>query len=72
MVSSSASRITKAIQLRIYQYELTVGLYMLEPWEKAAFNSIVLVFSAFFIYTCCRWLPSYTAEMVTKSHYYFV
>ncbi|KAG0227580.1 hypothetical protein B0O80DRAFT_454195 [Mortierella sp. GBAus27b] len=26
-----------------YSYEVTTGLYMLEPWEKAVFNSVVMV-----------------------------
>ncbi|KAF9176487.1 hypothetical protein BGZ51_000528 [Haplosporangium sp. Z 767] len=26
-----------------YRYEVTTGLYMLEPWEKAVFNSVVMV-----------------------------
>ncbi|KAI8919583.1 hypothetical protein BC831DRAFT_515853 [Entophlyctis helioformis] len=63
--------LVKRVKLWVYKYELTLGLYMLEPWEKTAFNSIVLLFSLFFVYTCYRWLPSYTSYVVAKSQYYF-
>ncbi len=36
------------IQKRIYQYELTTGLYMLEPLEKTIFNTILIVFLGLF------------------------
>ena len=26
------------LRLLVYKYELTFGLYMLEPWEKATFS----------------------------------
>ncbi|KAI8844769.1 hypothetical protein BC829DRAFT_445971 [Chytridium lagenaria] len=57
--------------LKIYQYELTLGLYMLEPWEKSTFNAIVLLFLTLFIYTCYTYIPTYTNYVVNKGQYYF-
>ncbi|RUS16958.1 hypothetical protein BC937DRAFT_90602 [Endogone sp. FLAS-F59071] len=42
----------KYVSLKVYQYELTTSLYMLEPWEKTLFNSIIFLgFSLFAIST---------------------
>ncbi|OBZ86451.1 hypothetical protein A0J61_05504 [Choanephora cucurbitarum] len=48
-----------------YQYELQTALYMLEPWEKALFNSLALclfVVSAITVYHFIT--PLYTATAV--------
>ncbi|KAI8382989.1 hypothetical protein BD560DRAFT_206011 [Blakeslea trispora] len=49
-----------------YQYELQTALYMLEPWEKALFNSFalcLLVISAIAVYHFVT--PFYTAAALT-------
>lgn len=35
---------------RIYRYNLSTALYMLEPWERALFNCIVLSMLAYIAY----------------------
>jgi len=30
------------LALKNYQYEVTTGLYMLEPWEKALFSMFMI------------------------------
>ncbi|RUP07969.1 hypothetical protein BC936DRAFT_140156 [Jimgerdemannia flammicorona] len=45
--------------LKIYQYELVTALYMLEPWEKALFNSIVITGVILSAYTACTYAPQY-------------
>ena len=32
--------IQKYLKLKYYQYELTLALYMLEPWEKVVFSKV--------------------------------
>ncbi|KAL2915049.1 hypothetical protein HK105_205376 [Polyrhizophydium stewartii] len=61
-----------AVKRAVRLYEVTFGLYMLEPWEKTLFNSIILVFAGFFVYACYRWLPLLSAEAVSKFNYYLV
>ncbi|KAJ1650340.1 hypothetical protein IWQ61_008831 [Dispira simplex] len=55
-----------SLKLWIYRYEVTTGLYMLEPWEKSIFNSIVLIFIALSCYTAYVYLPSYLHNLATK------
>ncbi|KAJ3087681.1 hypothetical protein HK102_010510 [Quaeritorhiza haematococci] len=65
-------RTKAAVELKYYQYELTLGLYMLEPWEKIIFNTIVLIFLTFFTYAAYSRLPDYTSYLVKKSQYYLL
>ncbi|KAJ3098170.1 hypothetical protein HDU97_004218 [Phlyctochytrium planicorne] len=60
----------KWLGLKVYQYELTLGLYMLEPWEKSTFNAIVLLFVSLFFYTCFTYIPTYASYVVQKVQYY--
>ncbi|KAL1919951.1 uncharacterized protein VTP21DRAFT_1883 [Calcarisporiella thermophila] len=53
------------ISVKKYQYELVTVLYMLEPWEKAIFNSVAFLGLILTIYTCyayARLLPDYLAS----------
>ncbi|RKP39823.1 hypothetical protein BJ085DRAFT_38299 [Dimargaris cristalligena] len=59
-------RFFEAVKLSIYQYEVTTGLYMLEPWEKTIFNSIVLVGLLFSMYTAYTYMPTYMRNFATK------
>ncbi|CAB4383346.1 hypothetical protein RhiirA5_495591 [Rhizophagus irregularis] len=61
------------LALKNYQYEVTTALYMLEPWEKALFNSIVIVFLALFTYTTffyVFYLPEQLAYFASRLSYY--
>ncbi|KAF9203705.1 hypothetical protein BGZ49_006142 [Haplosporangium sp. Z 27] len=46
-----------------YSYEVTTGLYMLEPWEKAVFNSIVLVGILLTTYASYNYLSKLTGGL---------
>ncbi|KAF9171030.1 hypothetical protein BGX21_002880 [Mortierella sp. AD011] len=46
-----------------YSYEVTTGLYMLEPWEKAVFNSVVLVGILLTTYASYNYLSKLTGEL---------
>ncbi|XP_075678175.1 serine palmitoyltransferase small subunit A-like [Dermatophagoides pteronyssinus] len=42
-----------------FVYELRTSLYMLEPWEKKLFNTVMLTITASCCYFTYRFLPSY-------------
>ncbi|RUS22646.1 hypothetical protein BC938DRAFT_475220 [Jimgerdemannia flammicorona] len=52
----------KYVSLKVYQYELTTSLYMLEPWEKTLFNSIIIVG----VSLCALSAYHYTPALVSK------
>ncbi|RIA84648.1 hypothetical protein C1645_783658 [Glomus cerebriforme] len=56
--------------LKNYQYEVTTALYMLEPWEKALFNSIIIVCLALFTYTTVFYLPEQLTHFASRLSYY--
>ncbi|TPX40939.1 hypothetical protein SeLEV6574_g06323 [Synchytrium endobioticum] len=58
------------IRLKNYQYELTFGLYMLEGWEKATFNTVVLLLLTLIVYSAYSQLPHYVPALVRKTVYY--
>lgn len=66
----AATAIRDWAALRYYQYELTLGLYMLYPLERAVFNSFVLLFSAFLLYWVICNLPDYVVYLVSRSQFY--
>jgi len=46
-------------------YELRTALYMLEPWEKATFNTLLVAFIAMASYTTYAFLPRYTRNALS-------
>ncbi|KAK1427616.1 hypothetical protein QVD17_16306 [Tagetes erecta] len=38
------------VQRKIYLYNVTFGLYMLDPWERYLFNALVIVLMWFIFY----------------------
>ncbi|KAJ1985212.1 hypothetical protein H4R34_000171 [Dimargaris verticillata] len=56
----------EALKLAKYRYEVTTGLYMMEPWEKTIFNSILIVSVCFSLYTAYVYLPSYLQNLGVK------
>ncbi|GAB5591606.1 hypothetical protein Unana1_06506 [Umbelopsis nana] len=57
------SQLSKYISTKIYQYELQTALYMLEPWEKALFNGIVLIILSLGIMTVVQYTPSVISKI---------
>ena len=47
------------ISLRWYQYKVNTALYMLEPWERMLFNSILLSILIMSMYTAYLFMPTY-------------
>jgi len=61
------------LALKNYRYEVTTALYMLEPWEKALFNSIIIVFLALLAYTTffyVFYLPEQLTYFASRLSYY--
>ncbi|KAI9304310.1 hypothetical protein BJ944DRAFT_202894 [Cunninghamella echinulata] len=52
------------VSTKIYQYELQTALYMLEPWEKALFNTIVLSIVALSVFTMYQYTPVVFSKML--------
>ncbi|KAI9252466.1 hypothetical protein BY458DRAFT_523088 [Sporodiniella umbellata] len=51
------SSLSSYLSTKIYQYELQTALYMLEPWEKALFNTIVLSILSLSFITMYQYTP---------------
>ncbi|KAI8872014.1 hypothetical protein GQ42DRAFT_106075, partial [Ramicandelaber brevisporus] len=47
------------VKLQKLRYELVTGLYMLEPWEKSLFNSVLAGFVSITCYGAYSYLPEY-------------
>ncbi|KAI3632630.1 hypothetical protein MIR68_009736 [Amoeboaphelidium protococcarum] len=61
----------KWLKTKYYQYELWTALYMLEPWEKAIFNSVILAGLLLTLYTVYMYLPEYAHYCVFVMTDYF-
>ncbi|CAN8076915.1 unnamed protein product [Agarophyton chilense] len=46
----SKRSLVQSINLCIYRYNLSTALYMLQPWERALFNTIVIAIVAYIAY----------------------
>ncbi|KAJ1550202.1 hypothetical protein HK405_001172 [Cladochytrium tenue] len=67
--SSWVGRLAALAARRVYQYELTFGLYMLGPVEKSIFNAFVVVFAVFFMYAVAH-IPEYAGYAIARGRYY--
>ncbi|ORY04335.1 hypothetical protein K493DRAFT_311417 [Basidiobolus meristosporus CBS 931.73] len=65
------SSLTEKLSLKYYQYELVTALYMLEPWEKACFNTIVVLGFLLTLYTTVIYVPEYASSALTKISAYY-
>ncbi|KAL9554166.1 hypothetical protein MBANPS3_002934 [Mucor bainieri] len=52
-----SKRMFSFLSTKLYQYELQTALYMLEPWEKALFNTIVLSIISLSVVTMYQYTP---------------
>ncbi|KAI8067732.1 small subunit of serine palmitoyltransferase-like protein [Gongronella butleri] len=56
-MSGQSKDLSSYISTKIYQYELQTALYMLEPWEKALFNTLLLSILALSFMTMYQYTP---------------
>ncbi|XP_047967971.1 uncharacterized protein LOC125212012 isoform X2 [Salvia hispanica] len=47
------------VQRKIYLYNVTFGLYMLDWWERYLFNTLVLVLMWFIFYNTSRYVTDF-------------
>ncbi|CAO3636507.1 unnamed protein product [Cunninghamella echinulata] len=62
--NNSSKGFSNYVSTKIYQYELQTALYMLEPWEKALFNTIVLSIVALSVFTMYQYTPVVFSKML--------
>ncbi|KAG7270269.1 hypothetical protein CRUP_037493 [Coryphaenoides rupestris] len=49
--------LTEYLAWLYFQYLLITGIYVLEPWEKSIFNSVLLFVVAMVVYTSYVFVP---------------
>ncbi|KAI2805963.1 hypothetical protein RDWZM_009397 [Blomia tropicalis] len=59
-----AKKTTDWIKHWYFVYELRTSLYMLEPWEKRLFNTVLVTLLATSSYTTYLFLPRYTRSLL--------
>eukprot|EP00123_Amoebidium_parasiticum_P008099 comp18580_c0_seq1/m.20081 comp18580_c0_seq1/g.20081 ORF comp18580_c0_seq1/g.20081 comp18580_c0_seq1/m.20081 type:complete len:136 (-) comp18580_c0_seq1:105-512(-) len=47
-------------QLKKYQFEVSIGTYMLEPWERRLFNFLLLCLLTAMLYVAVGWVPGWS------------
>ncbi|KAJ1928106.1 hypothetical protein IWQ60_002366 [Tieghemiomyces parasiticus] len=64
--SGPLSKLYHTARLGIYRYEVTTGIYMLEPWEKSILNTILIIGLFFSGYTAYTYFPTYARHFASK------
>uniref|UniRef100_A0AAR2JU27 Serine palmitoyltransferase small subunit B n=1 Tax=Pygocentrus nattereri TaxID=42514 RepID=A0AAR2JU27_PYGNA len=60
-----------------YQYLLITGIYVLEPWEKSIFNTVLFTMVAMVVYTSYVFVPihiwcNFETRLKKKDKYYLI
>ncbi|ORX46091.1 hypothetical protein DM01DRAFT_196680 [Hesseltinella vesiculosa] len=63
-MSTESKSLSSYISTKIYQYELQTALYMLEPWEKALFNTLLLSIISLSVVTLYQYTPILFSKML--------
>ncbi|KAI9365558.1 hypothetical protein DFJ73DRAFT_792424 [Zopfochytrium polystomum] len=66
LLRRTASQIAK----RVYQFELTFGLYMLNPVEKYIFHALIATFALLMVYAAVSFMPETAKYVVSRGRYY--
>lgn len=61
--------VVQKLERMYFLYEVHTALYMLEPWEKKLFNTVLLAIIAMSTYTTYVFLPQYTRSVLTYFGY---
>lgn len=64
------SAAVRRVKLAYYRYELTYGLYILNPREKAVLNTLVIVFLALFVAAIFIYLPPAVMRATKRLSFY--
>ncbi|KAI9027301.1 hypothetical protein J3Q64DRAFT_1657273 [Phycomyces blakesleeanus] len=65
MATESKGGLSDYVSTKIYQYELQTALYMLEPWEKALFNTLLLSIVSLSAVTLYQYTPLVFNKLMT-------
>ncbi|XP_039043316.1 uncharacterized protein LOC120182396 isoform X1 [Hibiscus syriacus] len=52
------------VQRKIYLYNVTFGLYMLDWWERYLFNTLVIVLMWFVFYNSSRYVTEFCKRLL--------
>ncbi|KAI3460312.1 hypothetical protein Pfo_016975 [Paulownia fortunei] len=59
------------VQRKIYLYNVTFGLYMLDWWERYLFNTLVIVLMWFIFYNSSRYVADFCKSLCLVGKYSF-
>lgn len=62
-------RVSNYLSWLYLQYLLNTALYMLEPWERALFNTVAISLISMAVYTTYVFMPTYTKSMLAYFGY---
>ncbi|KAK4168054.1 hypothetical protein QBC43DRAFT_310747 [Cladorrhinum sp. PSN259] len=69
-MSSSLEKFSKWIQLKIYQLEVTLAVYMFTPAEKAVLDSLLFLVTALTCFATVLYLPHHLCFIVGRAWFY--
>ncbi|KAI8922397.1 hypothetical protein DFJ77DRAFT_22683 [Powellomyces hirtus] len=58
------------LSLKRKQYEYTFGVFMMEPWEKAVFDTMIALVALLGVYAIWHYVPGATSNLMAKASYY--
>ncbi|KAI8840128.1 hypothetical protein BJ741DRAFT_598020 [Chytriomyces cf. hyalinus JEL632] len=68
--SSVISRAAKWSKLKVYQFEVTFGLLILEPIEKLAVYAVLIALTSLFMIRGVACIPALIIHGIAKTEYY--
>ncbi|KAK3995074.1 hypothetical protein QBC44DRAFT_321126 [Cladorrhinum sp. PSN332] len=69
-MTSSLEKFSKWIQLKIYQLEVTLAVYMFTPAEKVVFYSILFLISSLTCIAMVLYFPQHVSFIVGRAWFY--
>ncbi|KAI4372918.1 hypothetical protein MLD38_011099 [Melastoma candidum] len=68
VVTSSRGKAMNWIRRKVYLYNVTFGLYMLDWWERYLFNILVIVLMWFILYNTSRFVTLFWQSLHGETH----
>ncbi|KAK0664465.1 hypothetical protein QBC41DRAFT_328722 [Cercophora samala] len=70
LTMSPVDRLSKWLELKIYQLEVTMSVYMFTPMEKFIFYSILFLLTSLTLIATVLYLPHHIAFIVGRAWFY--
>ncbi|KAK4670383.1 uncharacterized protein QC763_211220 [Podospora pseudopauciseta] len=70
LTMSPIDRLSKWLELKIYQLEVTMSVYMFTPMEKFIFYSILFLLTSLTLIATVLYLPHHIAFIVGRAWFY--